>query len=96
MAPAPGAVWAVAEVLDGAVTRLSTEVATVTRRLGDAAGREAVGVVIASDPDAAAAGLAGFLPRVIAIAAPEAAGLPWAGVAAAHLAALAGGSAPSL
>ena len=90
-----GAVWAVGEVADGVATRLSTEVATVARTLAEASGRGAVGVVVAADPGQAAAELAAFMPRVVAIAAPGAADRPIAAVAAPRIAALARVEAPA-
>jgi electron transfer flavoprotein alpha subunit len=89
-----GAVWAVGEVADGAMTRLSAEVATVARRLAEASGTEAVGLVAASDPSGPATELAAYLPRVLAIAAPQADERPAAAVTAARLAALARTEAP--
>ncbi|MCU0505146.1 MAG: hypothetical protein MUE82_05120, partial [Chloroflexi bacterium] len=84
-----GAVWAIGEVADGSLTRLSTEVATVARRLAAGAGREAVGVVVAPDATGPAAALAAFVERVVAIGAPIAEERPAAAVAAARIAALA-------
>jgi len=63
-----GAIWAVAELgSDGLPTRLSCEAATAARLLGEGAGRAAAAVIVAPDPAAAAASLAEFVPRVIAI-----------------------------
>ena len=60
----PATILAVAEVADGALTRLSTEVATLARGLADAAGGTAVGLVVDPAPDAAAGRLAGLrVPR---------------------------------
>jgi electron transfer flavoprotein alpha subunit len=78
----PALILAVAEVADGAPTKLSTEVATLARELADAAGGTAVGLVVDVAPDAAAAQLAAFLPRVIAVANPALTGE----VAAPHVA----------
>lgn len=61
-------VLAVAEVADGALTRLSAEAATLARSLAEAAGGGAVGLVVDPAPDAAAEALAAYLPRVIAVA----------------------------
>ncbi len=66
-----GAIWAVAEVSRGSLARVSTEVATIARRLADAAGTDALGVVVAPDPDDAAQKLAAFVPHVLAVGAPE-------------------------
>ena len=65
----PATVVAVAEVADGALTKLSTEVATLARRLAEGAGGTAVGLVVDASPDAAAQELASFLPRVIGVTA---------------------------
>ena len=63
---APG-ILAVAEVADGALTRLSAEVATLARSLAGTAGTEALGLVVDVAPDAPASELARFVPRVIAV-----------------------------
>ncbi|HET9615004.1 MAG TPA: hypothetical protein VFP22_09340, partial [Candidatus Limnocylindrales bacterium] len=53
---AAGAIWVQGETTaDGGLARISTEVATLARSLGEAAGREVVGVVVAADPANAAA-----------------------------------------
>lgn len=66
----PATILAVAEVADGALTRLSTEVATLARGLADAAGGTAVGLVVDSAPDVAVGQLAAFVPRVISVTDP--------------------------
>ncbi len=64
----PGAICSVAELgADGQPTRLSFETATAARLLAEAAGRQAVAVVVAPEPGPAAAALAAFVPRVFAI-----------------------------
>ena len=66
-----GAIWVHGEISqDGSLAKISTEVATLARGLGEAAGREVVGVVVAADPTAAATELATFVPRVLAITDP--------------------------
>ena len=60
-------ILAVAEVADGALTKLSTEVATAARALADAAGGEALGLVVDAAPDSAAMELATYVPRVVAV-----------------------------
>ncbi len=86
----PGAVWVLAEVeQDGALTRLSGEAATAARELAAAGGRDVAGIVVAPDPSPAAAALAAYLPRVIAVTAPEVASAPWAAISASRIAALA-------
>ncbi len=90
-----GALWVVAEPgPDGGLARISTEVATLARELGAAAGRDVVGVVVAADPGPAAADLATYLPLVLAVADPAAADHAWSAVAAGHLAGLAVSDAP--
>ncbi len=84
-----GAIWSVGEVADGAATRLSTEAATVARRLAEASGRESAAVLVAADPAGPAAELAGYIPRVITVVSHLADERPPAAVAAARIAALA-------
>ena len=68
---AGSAIWVHGEIgPDGGVAKLSTEVATLTRTLAEAAGREVVGVVIGADPQRASEELARFLPRVLAVTEP--------------------------
>ncbi len=90
-----GAIWAIGESSPSGLTRLSTEVATLTRALADAAGREAAGVVLAADPRAAAVEMASYLPRVLAVPVEGAAASPWANAIAAELAALVARAEPS-
>ncbi|HUQ79438.1 MAG TPA: electron transfer flavoprotein subunit alpha/FixB family protein [Patescibacteria group bacterium] len=66
-----GQIWVHGELaVDGTLAKISTEVATLARSLGAAAGTEVVGVVIGSDPTAAANELAAFLPSVLAVSEP--------------------------
>jgi electron transfer flavoprotein alpha subunit len=66
-----GPIWVHGEIApDGTIARISTEVATLARELGEAAGRDVVGVVIGSDPAAAADELARFVPRVLTVTEP--------------------------
>lgn len=58
---------------DGSLARISTEVATLGRSLGEAAGREVVGIVVGAEPAQAATELADYLPRVVRISEPLAA-----------------------
>jgi electron transfer flavoprotein alpha subunit len=90
-----GRVWAIGEPEADGQTRLSTEVATLARRIAAEAGREAIGVVVAVDARPAAARLAAFLPRVVAIDAPQAADRPWAAVAAPLVAEVVGTGGPA-
>ncbi len=63
-----GAVWAIAELgADGLPTRLACEAATAARALAAVAGGVAAAVVVAPDPAPAAAALAPFVPRVLAV-----------------------------
>ena len=91
-----GAIWAVAEVVGGGATRLSTEAATIARLLAADSGGDAVAVVVAADPDGAAAELAAYVPRVVASATALAAARPSPGIIAARVAALAERERPSL
>ncbi len=87
MAGAP--IWVHGEVApDGSLAKISTEIATLARSLGDAAGRDVVGVVIAADPTSAAAELARFVPRVLAVTEPATADHAGATVVGQRLAAL--------
>ena len=61
-------IWVHGELApDGSLAKISTEVATLARALGEAGGRDVVGVVVAADPKAAATELARFVPRVLAV-----------------------------
>jgi electron transfer flavoprotein alpha subunit len=67
-----GTIAVIAEVAaDGTLARISTEVATLARTLAKASGHDLRGLVVALDPAAAATELAGYLPEVEAVAAPE-------------------------
>jgi electron transfer flavoprotein alpha subunit len=67
-----GRILVVGEVgADGALARISTEVATLARTLAEAGGHQVRGLVVAADPDGAAGELARYLPEVEAVAAPE-------------------------
>ena len=64
-------IWVHGELApDGSLAKISTEIATLARTLGEAAGRDVVGVVIAADPSTAAGELASFVPRVLALTEP--------------------------
>ncbi|MDP2350238.1 MAG: hypothetical protein Q8M74_03675, partial [Chloroflexota bacterium] len=76
---------AVGEVADGALTRLSTEIATLARTLAAEAGGSALGLVVDAAPDAAAAQLAGYLPRVVAVSSPATGHETWAPHAVAEI-----------
>jgi electron transfer flavoprotein alpha subunit len=60
-------IWVLGEIAgDGSLTKLSTEVATLARSLAG----DATGIVIGSDPAAAADELARFVPRVLTVTEP--------------------------
>jgi electron transfer flavoprotein alpha subunit len=66
-----GGIWVHGELAgDGSLAKLSTEVATLARFLGDAGGGDVTGVVIGADPAGAADALAAYLPRVLAVSEP--------------------------
>ncbi|HEU4572297.1 MAG TPA: electron transfer flavoprotein subunit alpha/FixB family protein [Candidatus Limnocylindrales bacterium] len=68
---AQGAIWVHGELTgDGALANISAEVATLARSLGEKAGCDVVGVVVAADPSGAAAELARYVPRVLAVTEP--------------------------
>ena len=84
-------IWVIGEMNgDGSLTRMSAETATLGRSLAEAAGTDVAGIVVAADPTSAAKELAGYLPRVLALADPEAAGHVWASIAAERIAAVIG------
>ena len=81
--------WVLGEVTaDGTLARISTEVATLARTLAEASGQDVAGVVVAADPAAAAAELATYLPRILAVSEPAAADRPWSMIAAERIAGL--------
>ena len=87
--------WVVGEIApDGSLANISGEVATLARTLGEASGKDVTGVVVAADPAAAAAELARYVPRVLAIADPDLADVAWAVPAAERLAGLAAQESP--
>jgi electron transfer flavoprotein alpha subunit len=86
---AEGAIWVHGELApDGSLAKISTEVASLARTLGNAGGRDVVGVVVASDPAGAAAELAKFVPRVLAVTEPATADHAAATIVGQRLAAL--------
>ncbi len=82
-----GAIWAIGEVAGGAPTRLTRELATLARALGDAAGRPAASVLVGPEALAAAPALAEHGPDVIAVQV-DASDRPIAAVIAEHVATL--------
>jgi electron transfer flavoprotein alpha subunit len=90
------AIWVVAETnVDGSLAKSSTEVATLAQTLATAAKLDAAGIVVAADPKAAAAELAGYVPRVVAIAERATEGNAWAQVAAQRVAAILAAESPA-
>ena len=84
-----GGIWVHGEVAgDGSLAKLSTEVATLARSLGEASGEPVTGVVIGADPGGAAATLADYVPRVLAVAEPDTAEHAAATIVAQRLVAL--------
>ena len=81
---------AVAEVADGSLTRISAEIATLARTLAAEAGGTALGLVVDPGPDAAAAELAAYLPRVVAVSSAASGAGTWAPHAAAEVLRLVG------
>jgi electron transfer flavoprotein alpha subunit len=82
-------IWVHGELAgDGSLARISTEVATLARSLGEAAGQPVTGVVIGSAPEAAAAELARYVPRVLVLTEPSTAKHAVASIVARRLAAL--------
>ncbi len=67
-----GRILVIAEVgADGRLARISTELASLARRLAAAGGLEAAGLVVAADPGPAAEELARYLPEVGTVTAPD-------------------------
>jgi electron transfer flavoprotein alpha subunit len=86
-----GPLWVVAEPgAEGGLARISAEAATLARDLGATTGRDVIGIVVASEPTAAATELAAYVPVVWAITDPAAAEHAWSAVAAGRIAALLG------
>jgi electron transfer flavoprotein alpha subunit len=81
----PPVILAVAEVSDGALTKLATEIATLARQLAAQAGGDALGLVVDDAPDAPAAELATYLPRVVSVTSPAVRNEVWAPHAAAEV-----------
>jgi len=82
-----GTIWIVGEPgPDGGLARISAEVATLARELGERSGRPVEGIVVAADPTLAATELARYVPLVRTITDPAAADHAWSAVAARRLA----------
>jgi electron transfer flavoprotein alpha subunit len=92
-----GAIWVVGQAAPGGgTTRLSAEVATLAASLASGSGREAVGIVVATDPSAAAGDLARFLPRVLAVTERALGASASAAIVGQRVAVLAASEAPDL
>ena len=84
-----GELWVIGEPSpDGGLSRLSTEVATLARGLAAASHREAVGIMVAAEPTAAAVELARYLPLVLSVTDPAAGDHAWSALAAGRVAGL--------
>lgn len=81
-------IWVIGEPnADGTLAHISAETATLARALGDLSGRAVAGLAVGAEPSKVATELATYLPRVVTITDPAAAGHAWAAVAADHVAA---------
>jgi electron transfer flavoprotein alpha subunit len=80
-------IWAVGEIVDGAPTRLTLELATLAQQLAESAGGQARSVLIGAGAAKAAAEVASYGPDVLAVEA-SAGDRPIAAVVAPRLAAL--------
>ncbi len=80
-----GALWVIGEVVDGHLARIGGELGTLGRALAAEAGLNLVGIVVDPAPASAAGELAAFVPRVIALEAPQVADRAAAAVIAAAL-----------
>jgi electron transfer flavoprotein alpha subunit len=60
-------IWAVGEIVDGAPTRLTLELATLARQLADGSGAEADTILMGHGAEVAAASLATYGPQVLAV-----------------------------
>jgi electron transfer flavoprotein alpha subunit len=83
-------IWVHGELAaDGSLAKIATEVATLARALAaERGGADVTGIVIGSDPAGAAAELARYLPRVLAVTEPETAEHAAGTIVAQRLAAL--------
>jgi electron transfer flavoprotein alpha subunit len=91
-----GTIWVVGEVHDGRLTRLSGEAATLARAVAAESGRDVLGIVVDAAPDAPAAELAAYLPRVLAVTEPAIGHAPGATVVGQQVAALVTDDQPDL
>jgi electron transfer flavoprotein alpha subunit len=80
-------IWAIGEIAEGGVTRLTFELATLARQLAEASGADAHTILIGKDAAAAATAVAAYGPSVLAVEAADT-GAPAAAQAAGLLAPL--------
>jgi electron transfer flavoprotein alpha subunit len=80
----PGTLLVVGEVADGHLTRLSAEIATLASSLAASGGGSAVGLLVDPAPAEAAAELAAYIGRVVAVASDASGAEAWAPHAAAE------------
>lgn len=91
------AFWVIVEQNgDGSLARISAEAATLARTLAEAAGGTAAGIAVGGNPGPAAAELAAYLPRVVAVTDPAAVDHAWATIAAERAAAVLGDDADAV
>ena len=91
------AIWVIGQAsAGGGLTRLSMEVATLARALGEAGGGPVVGVVVATEPAALAGELAAFVPHVLAVTEPALSSSAGASIVGQRVAALARANPPDL
>jgi electron transfer flavoprotein alpha subunit len=94
---AAGPIWVHGELTaDGSLANISTEAATLARQLGEASGRDVVGVVVGADPGPAATDLARYVPRVLAVTEPATADHAAGTIVGQRIAALIGRDGPAL
>jgi electron transfer flavoprotein alpha subunit len=90
-----GELWVIGEPSGDGLARVSAEVATIARRLGEESGRGVAGLVVSPEPSTAAQELARYLPVVRAVALPGTADRTAAASVAPVLAALIEAGQPS-
>jgi electron transfer flavoprotein alpha subunit len=64
-------IWAIGEIADGTATRLTLELATIARQLGEASAVEAHTVLVGKDAAAVGAEVAAYGPSVLAVEAAD-------------------------
>lgn len=81
-------VWAIGEMIDGAPSRLTLELATLARQLADASAGSAQAIVVGQGAQSAAAEVAKYGPGVLAIELDTSSALPVAAAVAPRVASL--------